>query len=180
MLILCGSVYLILATNIGHPPRASWCPSPASFGWLFLMGIVWTIYGIGYKGPAPSWKVLEVNVGDIRRGRHRTSPAPLPEPERAARSGRGPRRQRSAAGGVPRPTSVTPRSATWSRSTRSSPTSSQAQTGEWYLLPTSDKAVGETQAVVAEDLGPEGRNLFAATTDYTILEVYTDGRQAQA
>ena len=30
-------------------------------------------------------------------------------------------------------------------------------------------------AVVAEDLGPEGRNLFAETTDYTILEVYTTG-----
>ena len=35
------------------------------FGWMFLMGIVWTIYGIGWRGTAPTWDLVEVNVDDV-------------------------------------------------------------------------------------------------------------------
>ena len=27
----------------------------ALFGWLMLMGVTWWIYGIGLKGPDPTW-----------------------------------------------------------------------------------------------------------------------------
>ena len=49
-----GSVYMIMATNMG-PGSASSSRSPAcSVG--SLMGGIWWIYGIGYKGAAPEWK----------------------------------------------------------------------------------------------------------------------------
>ena len=54
---LCGSVYLLLATNLGA--RLGFLVALAGlFGWLMLMGIVWAIYGIGLKGPEPSWDAI--------------------------------------------------------------------------------------------------------------------------
>lgn len=55
--ILCGSVYLIMATNIGA--RLGFLVSLAGLaGWMFLMGIIWLIYGIGLRGPEPSWAAV--------------------------------------------------------------------------------------------------------------------------
>ena len=31
------------------------------FGWMFSMGIVWWIYGIGLNGADPSWMEREIN-----------------------------------------------------------------------------------------------------------------------
>ena len=39
----------------GGAPRRSWWRSPRLFGWLMLMGVTWWIYGIGLKGPDPTW-----------------------------------------------------------------------------------------------------------------------------
>jgi hypothetical protein len=59
--VLMGSVYLLLATNLGA--RVGILVTVAGLsGWLMLMGIVWAIYGIGDKGPVPSWKVEEMVV----------------------------------------------------------------------------------------------------------------------
>ena len=57
MLVLCGSIYLIMATNIGA--RLGFLVTFAGLtGWLFLMGIIWSFYGIGLKGPEPSWEAV--------------------------------------------------------------------------------------------------------------------------
>ena len=57
VVVLCGSIYLILATNIGA--RLGFLVALTGlFGWLMLMGIVWAIYGIGLKGPEPSWQAV--------------------------------------------------------------------------------------------------------------------------
>ncbi|MGH9271310.1 MAG: hypothetical protein ACRDZ2_08545, partial [Ilumatobacteraceae bacterium] len=51
---LCGSVYLVLATNLGA--RLGFLVALAGLaGWMVLLGIVWMIYGIGLQGPLPSW-----------------------------------------------------------------------------------------------------------------------------
>lgn len=64
VLILCGSVYLLLATNLGT--RLGLLVALAGlFGWMFLMGIVWWLYGIGMVGPSPTWQVIEVNYDDL-------------------------------------------------------------------------------------------------------------------
>jgi hypothetical protein len=54
-LFLCGSCYVILATNVGN--RLGFLLASAAFwGWMTLMAIIWLIYGIGPKGDAPSWR----------------------------------------------------------------------------------------------------------------------------
>jgi hypothetical protein len=59
--VLMGSVYLVLSTNLGA--RLGVLVTVAGLsGWMFLMGLVWAVYGIGYKGPAPSWKLEETVV----------------------------------------------------------------------------------------------------------------------
>lgn len=51
---LCGSVYMILATNIGV--RLGFLVAFASLaGWMFLMGALWWAYGLGLQGPAATW-----------------------------------------------------------------------------------------------------------------------------
>ena len=56
VIILCGSIALILSTNSGA--RLGFLIALTGlFGWFVVMGIIWSAYGIGYKGPAPTWKV---------------------------------------------------------------------------------------------------------------------------
>lgn len=64
MVVLAGGTYLIVATNTGA--RLGLLISAASFfGWMFLMGIIWTIYGIGWAGQAPTWSLREIDTDDI-------------------------------------------------------------------------------------------------------------------
>jgi hypothetical protein len=63
VVILCGSVYLIVATNVGS--RLGFLIALSGlFGWFVTMGIIWWIYGIGRIGRLPSWEVVEVNYDD--------------------------------------------------------------------------------------------------------------------
>ncbi len=59
-----GSVFLLLATNNGL--RLGFLLALTGlFGWMFIMGVTWWIYGIGYKGPDPSWQIDEVVFGEL-------------------------------------------------------------------------------------------------------------------
>ncbi|MDG2114857.1 MAG: hypothetical protein P8N02_19890 [Actinomycetota bacterium] len=56
ILVLCGSVFLLLATNIGM--RLGFLVSWTGFwGWNLLMGLIWWVFGIGWIGQQPSWQV---------------------------------------------------------------------------------------------------------------------------
>lgn len=58
VVVLIGGTYLIVGTNIGA--RLGFLVVLAGFfGWMFLMGAIWWTYGIGLKGPEPSWKPAE-------------------------------------------------------------------------------------------------------------------------
>jgi hypothetical protein len=60
VVVLGGSVYLLLATNMGV--RAGFLITMAALtGWLFSMGLFWWIYGIGMIGRMPSWTAQEIN-----------------------------------------------------------------------------------------------------------------------
>jgi len=62
--VLCGSVYLLLSTNLGA--RLGFLAALTGlFGWLTLMGATWWMYGIGLKGPDPSWVGKDVVNGDV-------------------------------------------------------------------------------------------------------------------
>lgn len=55
---LCGSVYLLLGTNLGV--RLGFLVAMAGlFGWMLMMGVIWMTYGIGLIGNQPSWKPSE-------------------------------------------------------------------------------------------------------------------------
>ncbi len=62
--VLCGSVYLLLGTNMGA--RLGFLVSLAGLaGWMFLMGAIWWSYGKGLLGPDAAWKPM-ANVTVIR------------------------------------------------------------------------------------------------------------------
>jgi len=55
VVILMGSIYGIMATNMGS--RLAFLVALAALmGWMMLMGFVWAIYGIGLRGPDPTWQ----------------------------------------------------------------------------------------------------------------------------
>lgn len=64
VLILPGSVYLLLGTNLGV--RIGFVVAAAGLaGWMFLLGLLWTVYGIGPRGAEPHWDPKEVITGDV-------------------------------------------------------------------------------------------------------------------
>ena len=60
IVVLLGSVYLLLLTNVGA--RLGFLVASTAFwGWMFLMGLIWWVYGnVGMLGEAPHWEVKEI------------------------------------------------------------------------------------------------------------------------
>lgn len=68
VVVLIGGSYLLVATNSGSR-LGGLITAGQFFGWMFLMGVVWTIYSIGWTGEAESWAFVEVNVDNpVREG----------------------------------------------------------------------------------------------------------------
>ena len=63
-LVLFGSVWLILNTNLGNR-LGTLIALAGFFGWMLVMGIVWWIYGIGLTGDSPTWEPKEIIYGDL-------------------------------------------------------------------------------------------------------------------
>lgn len=63
--VLFGSVWLILATNIGS--RVATLNALAGFfAWMVIMGVVWWIYGANVLvGDSPSWQPKEIVFGEL-------------------------------------------------------------------------------------------------------------------
>ena len=54
VMVFCGSIYLILSTNLGA--RLGFLVAFAALaGWMFIMGAIWWSYGKGLLGPDASW-----------------------------------------------------------------------------------------------------------------------------
>lgn len=63
VLILPGSVYLLLGTNMGA--RLGFQLAAAGLaGFMVILGLIWWSYGIGPIGPAPTWVALSSFTGD--------------------------------------------------------------------------------------------------------------------
>jgi hypothetical protein len=68
VIMLCGSVYLLLGTNLGS--RLGFLVAFAGlFGWMTIMGGIWWAYGIGLQGTFPSWQPVEIVIGDLDQAR---------------------------------------------------------------------------------------------------------------
>ena len=89
--VLMGSVWLLLVTNTGVR-LGSMIALAGFFGWMFIMGLTWWMYGIGYTGDTPVWEIAEFNsdpalyqeagIGDALTGNVSELPDPNCEPER--------------------------------------------------------------------------------------------------
>ena len=95
--VLMGSIYLIIATNTGM--RLGFLITLAAlFGWMFLLGTMWWMYGIGLIGRAPvvggTGDQLQPR-GGARRPRWRRS---LPPSDELPDADRDPRRLPAARG----------------------------------------------------------------------------------
>lgn len=66
VVVLMGGSYLLVASNTGS--RLGGLISAGQlFGWLFLMGMFWTVYAIGWTGEGESWQLAEINVDNPLR-----------------------------------------------------------------------------------------------------------------
>ena len=63
--VLLGSVWFIIVTNAGIR-LATLMAAAALMGWMAILGSAWWMYGSGWKGDDPSWKTVDINVGDLR------------------------------------------------------------------------------------------------------------------
>lgn len=179
--VLCGSIFLILATNSGT--RLGFLIALTGlFGWLFVMGLVWATYGIGYKGPAPTWKVRDVVSGSpsgssVETARSLPLPTDLPDPVEWRDANEELLKEFPAEGKDPSLgdlASVDPELLA----------KINEQTDPWKLLPSSNKYPGEIASTVAESLGPNGQKLFESAADYIVLDTFAtggkDGRQGDS
>jgi hypothetical protein len=170
--ILCGSVYLLLSTNIGA--RLGFQVALAGlFGWLMLLSVFWWIYGVGAIGTLPSWRVEEINVGDVGSAQLEEARDLVPEnipsvediladhPELADEFDPGKVITLSELAALPDlPDDV-------AEELHDLP-------GEWHVL--SQAAIGDAQAAAdAALISGEGGLQFAANTDYVLVDGFTRG-----
>lgn len=174
--ILCGSVFVILATNNGV--RLGFLLALTGFcGWMFVMGIIWSMYGIGWKGSAPTWKVVDVIrsepdsgevVSSLEEANSLPLPAELPDPVKLRDSDPALLKAYPA-------TQRDPNIGDLATVDPELKAKLNEQVAPWRVLETSNKYTGETQAVVAEALGPNGQNVFASAAEYQVIDSFLIG-----
>lgn len=62
VVVLAGSVWLLIATNSGMR-LGTLIALAGFFGWMTIMAAIWWVYGIGYRGDAPTWEQVEIVEG---------------------------------------------------------------------------------------------------------------------
>lgn len=172
VVVLYGSVALILGTNSGARLGFQLALTGLA-GWFFVMGFIWAIYGIGYLGPAPHWKVVDVIVGDPSTA-HRVEEAqtlPLPDelPDPVEIRDSDPDLLAEFPVEAPRDPLLTDLAGA-SEEVRED---LNEQIDGWTILETANKFTGETQAAVQEYLAEH--EIFADTNDYQFLTAYLTG-----
>jgi hypothetical protein len=165
VVILCGSVYLIVATNVGS--RLGFLIALSGlFGWFVTMGIIWWIYGIGRIGRLPSWEIVEVNYGDTSQSENadvRELPAFADLPTGAEVLEDNPELAEQFVGDP---------DVTLAEIAAADPTVlEQYDFGGWSVLSSAD--VGEAQASADAYLVEAG--FFGEPTEYVLLEGYETG-----
>ena len=168
--VLMGSVALILGTNSGA--RLGFLVALTGlFGWFIVMGLIWSIYGIGYKGPAPSWKVLDVVQGEPAQSRVAKADS-LPLPDKIA----DPVELRDGSKALLKEFPATGKDPVIGDLAAIDPeleASINQQVDPWKLLITTNRFTGETQAATQEYLVASG--LFESTSDFVFLTGYLTG-----
>lgn len=173
-LILIGSVYLLLSTNIGA--RLGFQVAMAALlGWMLLLSLFWWIYGVGAIGDLPAWHVEEINVGDLSQAQLEEARGLVPEnlpsaedilaeyPEVAVTFEEGDTPTLSEIAALPDlPPEVADRLADLE--------------GGWDVL--SQANIGDAQAAADAALISEDSGIYAAATEYVLVDGFTRGGKA--
>ena len=145
---------------------------------FIVMGLIWSIYGVGYKGPAPSWKVLDVVQGEPAQSRVAKADS-LPLPDKIA----DPVELRDGSKELLKEFPATGKDPVIGDLAAIDPeleASINQQVDPWKLLITTNRFTGETQATVAEALGPNGQKLFEDPSEYVVVQsFFTGGKQGR-
>lgn len=184
--VLFGTVYTLVASNTGLR-NGMLIALAALTGWMFSLGIFWTMYGIGMIGADPSWATLEFNFDRSAQVQTEaveslTAPADLPDPvelleayevehpdvrERIeATEGEG-----FVPGSLTEVVTLVPQIKV----------ELDKELSPWRILPESDARRGEAAAAV--DAAMEGEQIFGSDTSsssYTIHDVFIRGGKAAA
>jgi hypothetical protein len=152
--VLMGSVYLLLATNIGN--RLGFMLSLAGFfGWMVILGLFWWIKpsATGPAGDPPKWVVEEVNYGDLEQAilpeAHDLDASDLPAPEELRE--------------------LTP------EEFEGVAEEEERYLNEWKLIPESDTSYGEAKATVDAELTNGNYLGIDASSDYVGLYAFETG-----
>lgn len=164
--VLCGSVYLLLSTNLGA--RLGFLMAAGGlFGWLTILGLTWWFWppAIGPRGQAPTWEVIDIAYG-----------SPAESTEEAARTlpnscwSTISRDCEEVDGGTEVSAVLSGNPAFLEDFPEGDPTLSELKSvdeegvlddlelGGWILIPATE--AGEAQSAAATALGKEGENLF--------------------
>jgi hypothetical protein len=189
IVVLCGSVYLIIATNTGI--RTGLLVALAGlFGWIAVMGVIWWIYGIGMQGESPSWKVEEINYSG--QDFEALNQATLDEAHRLAALADLPTAQDILRDRPELVDEILPPDLEPDEREAREANISLGQIvevapdiveeygfdealGDWELLPVADRQRGDAVATADEFLGPNGRALFEGPSDYLVRDTFSFG-----
>jgi hypothetical protein len=159
VVVLMGSVYLLLLTNIGAR-LGLMLASAAFFGWLTIMGGIWWTYGtIGMLGEINHWEVKEVVYPDL-------TDAALDEAHVLDISE------------LPPADELTALTEEELRAVRDD---LEAPLGGWHLLPESNPSFGEAKATVDEYFveNPVAELGITGAADYVSVYSFERGGKAQ-
>lgn len=174
VLVLCGSVALIASTNTGAR-LGSLLSVSALFGWLAVMGVIWALYGIGWKGESPSWKMKDVVVGAPAESSIDTARSlPLPGdgtlPDAAE--------MRDADPELAEEFGVDKKEPTLGEFLPLKPGLEDElndKLGPWHIFSISDGYTGELQSATDVAVGSDGQDLFGSTSEYVYLDAFWSG-----
>ncbi len=155
VVVLLGSVYLLLGTNLGSRLGFLIAMS-AIFGWCTIMGLTWWVYGtIGMLGEAPKWEVIGVVYPGLED-------APLDEAKSLDTSA------------LPDAEALNDLEAAEFEEVRDEV---EPTLGGWELLPESNPAFGEAKATVDEYFGenPDEALGLEAAADYVTVYSFERG-----
>ncbi len=184
ILILVGSVALLISTNTG-PRTGVLIVLTALFGWMTIMGLIWWMYSGspaslgGMKGTPAHWRVVNVNVGDLKQDpldKARQLPVPDDQAKVAQILADHPEL-------LPKVnTDNTPGKVITLGDLVDADPALLAQyhlqpsdLAGWHLLPTSDKQRGDASAVADAELGPDGLKVFSSASAYKVINVFDIG-----
>ena len=179
--ILIGSVVLLLSTNTG-PRTGMLIGTAALLGWMMLMGLIWWMYSGspaslgGMKGTASHWRVVDVNIGDIRQSEvAQATRLPVFDDPKVVDEilAKHPELEQKVTQGNPGRVITVGDLVEALPSVADEFKLTPDDLGGWHLLTPANSQRGDAEAVAGAEL--VAKEVFASSAEYKVLEAYDIG-----